>query len=72
MINLGAAVEAAQARGMHYPDAEQLINSLQDLLIADEYKQKADLALNQEQWTDALDLYEKALNLTLLIKRFRW
>jgi tetratricopeptide (TPR) repeat protein len=62
---LDAAIEAAQARGMNYPDAEQLIDGVQDLLIADEFKQKAYHFIEKKKWKDALDLINRALTLDL-------
>lgn len=57
---LNAALEEARVRGMEFPEAEKLINSIQNLWTADEYKTKADLALKNEQWGNAWDLYNKA------------
>ncbi len=62
---LDAAIEAAQARGMSYPDAEQLIDGVQDLLLADEFKQKAYHFSEKKKWKDALDLINRALTLGL-------
>jgi tetratricopeptide (TPR) repeat protein len=58
---LNAALEEARVRGMDFPEAEKLINSIQDLWTADEYKAKAEVALKNEQWGNAWDLYNKAL-----------
>lgn len=58
---LNAALEESRVRGIDFPEAERLINSIQDLWTADEYKSKADLALKNEQWASAWDLYNKAL-----------
>ncbi len=57
---LSAAVEAAQGKGVEFPEAEKLLNSMQDLWTADEYKAKAELALKKEQWGSAYDFYNKA------------
>ncbi len=38
--SLSAAVEAAHVRGMEYPEAEQLLDSVQDTLVADEFRRK--------------------------------
>jgi tetratricopeptide (TPR) repeat protein len=59
MKYLDAALEAAKAKGMDFPEAENLLNSMQDLGTADEYKAKADDALKKEQWNTAWDLYSK-------------
>jgi tetratricopeptide (TPR) repeat protein len=59
---LSAAIEAAQAKGMKYPDAEQALNSIQDLLIADESRQSAKIALENKQWQEALELMIRLLN----------
>jgi tetratricopeptide (TPR) repeat protein len=58
---LNAALDAAQAKGVDFPEAKSLLNSMQDLLTADEYKAKGDLAFEKEQWGEALDQYNKAL-----------
>lgn len=63
--SLSAAVEAAQTRGMFYPDADELLKTAQDSLIADEYKQKANRALEKEQWGEAFEYIEKGLALQL-------
>jgi tetratricopeptide (TPR) repeat protein len=63
MKMLSASVESAQERGMAYPDAERLLNSVQDYFVAEEFKQKANLALEKGQWNKALDFYDKALSL---------
>jgi hypothetical protein len=57
---LSAALEAARANGQDFPEAESLLNSMQDLWTADEYKAKAEVALKKEQWGTAYDLYNKA------------
>jgi tetratricopeptide (TPR) repeat protein len=57
---LSAALEAARASGQDFPEAESLLNSMQDLWTADEYKAKAEVALRKEQWGTAYDLYNKA------------
>ncbi len=58
---LSTAVDVAQAKGINYPEAENLLNSVQDAQVADEFRQKATLALENKQWKEALDLYNKAL-----------
>jgi tetratricopeptide (TPR) repeat protein len=63
--SLSAAVETAQAKGMSYPDAEELLKTAQESLIADEYKQKANLALEKGEWDDALGFLDKGLALNL-------
>lgn len=63
--SLSAAVESAQARNLPYPDAEELLKNAQDSLIADEYRQNANLAIQKDKWEDALDLLNKGLSLSL-------
>jgi tetratricopeptide (TPR) repeat protein len=58
---LNAAIEAAQVRGMTYPDAEQALSNMQNLLTADEFWKKAKTALNENKWKDALEFYNKSL-----------
>jgi tetratricopeptide (TPR) repeat protein len=60
---LSAAIDAARAKSMPYPDAEEALNNMNNLLLADDYKQKARNALRNEQWKDALEFYKKALAL---------
>ena len=60
---LSAAIEAAQGKNMKYPEADEALNNMQNLLTADEYRQKAKLAMGKEGWKEALDLYDKALAL---------
>lgn len=60
---LNAALEAAQGKGMKYPEADEALNNMQNLLTADEFKQKAKLSLVKEQWKEAVDFYNKALTL---------
>ena len=60
---LSAAIEAARAKKMKYPEAEEALNNMNNLLLADDYKQKARIALQNEQWKEALDDYGKALAL---------
>lgn len=69
---LNAAIEVAQAKGMPYPDAEEALSNMQNLIKADEFKEKANLALSEERWKDVLDLYNKALALdptNIIIKK---
>jgi len=58
---LNAAMESAQAKGMKYPEAEEALNNMQNLLTADEFWQKAKTALNEKRWKDAVELYNKSL-----------
>ncbi len=58
---LNAAIEAAQVKGMEYPEAEEALNQMQDLLIANEYIEEANTAIREKRGKDALDLYNKAL-----------
>lgn len=57
---LSAAIEAAQSRNMKYPDAEQALSSMHDLITAEEFRNKAHQAMNESLWKDALDNYAKA------------
>jgi tetratricopeptide (TPR) repeat protein len=60
---LSAAIEAARANKMKYPEAEEALNNMNNLLLADDFKQKARNALHNEQWTEAFEYYGKALAL---------
>ncbi len=60
---LSAAIEAARAKDMKYPEAEEALNNMNNLLLADDFKQKARQSMRSEQWKDALELYSKALAL---------
>jgi tetratricopeptide (TPR) repeat protein len=60
---LSAAIEAARAKEMKYPEAEEALNNMNNLLLADDFKQKARQAVRIEQWKDAVELYSKALAL---------
>lgn len=60
---LSAAIEAAKGKGMPYPEADEALSNMQDLLTAAELRQQAKLMLEKEQWHDALEEYDKALKL---------
>jgi len=60
---LAAAIEATEARGNSFPDAEQLLSSVQNSLIADGFKKRANISLAKNQLRDALDLYNRAVAL---------
>jgi len=59
--SLSAAVEATHVRGTEYPEAEQLLDSVQDTLVADEFRQKANHAFRRGGWKEALTLVDKGL-----------
>ena len=63
-ISLEAAIETAKTAGMIYPDAENLLQSVRNILQAGEFREKVKLALEQEEWDSALSLYKKAIELT--------
>jgi tetratricopeptide (TPR) repeat protein len=58
---LTAAIEAAEGKGMKYPEAEDALNNMQNLLTADEFWQKAKTALNENKWKEASEFYSKSL-----------
>jgi len=58
---LTAAIEAAEGKGMKYPEAEDALNNMQNLLTADEFWQKAKTALSENKWKEAVELYNKSL-----------
>jgi tetratricopeptide (TPR) repeat protein len=60
---LNAAIEAAQAKNIKYSDAEEALSNMNNLLLADDFRQKAKTALNENRWKDALESCEKALTL---------
>lgn len=60
---LTAAIEAAQAKNKKYPDAEQALSGMHNLITAEEFKTKAYVALDKAKWKEAIDHYEKALTL---------
>jgi cellulose biosynthesis protein BcsQ len=57
---LNAAIEEARANKKEFPDAEKQLDSLQDVLNANENKGEAALAIREERWEDALNLYKRA------------
>jgi tetratricopeptide (TPR) repeat protein len=63
MKMLGAAVESAQTRGLKYPEAESLLESVQDSSIAEEIKKKIyELAIDKNSWDDALEVCDSTLS----------
>ena len=60
---LEQAIEAAKGKGMSFPEAEEEMNNMQNLLLANEYIERAKIALEKNQRKEALDLYEKASKL---------
>ena len=60
---LKAAIETAQAKGIKYSEAEETLGNMQNLLVADEFRQKAKDALKDNKSKEALELYNKALAL---------
>lgn len=60
---LSAAIEAAHGKDMQFPEAEEALSNMNNLLLADDFRQRAKLALEKEQWREALELYSKALTL---------
>ena len=60
---LSAAIEAAQAKGMKYPDAEEALSNMENLFLADNFREEAKKALDKNQWQEALEIYNKALML---------
>lgn len=60
---LVAAIEAAQAQGMKFPEAEDLLLNQQYMLTAVEYIGQAEKAIQDNDWDNALDLYERALRI---------
>jgi tetratricopeptide (TPR) repeat protein len=59
--SLSAAVETAQAKGMAYPEAEELLKTADDYLTAEQYNEKANSALQKKQWGTFWDLYNRAI-----------
>lgn len=60
---LKAAIETAQAKGIKYSEAEETLGNMQNLIVADEFRQKAKAALRDNKTKEALELYNKALTL---------
>jgi serine/threonine protein kinase len=73
-IALEIAVEIAGKARVIYPDAEQLLRSVRDILEVDEIKRQSRSVLQKGQWKEALDLYATAIkqypNNMLLKKEF--
>lgn len=69
---LNAAIEAAQVRGLKFQEAEDALNNMQNLLAADEFRQRAKNAIAQDQLNDALGLYSQGYELdkaNILLKK---
>lgn len=60
---LTQAIEAAQAKGMKYNDAEDELKNIQNLVLAEEYINKANEALKNKKRKDAIAYLSKALKL---------
>lgn len=60
---LQTALDIADEKGVLYPEAQQLFDSLQDALVASKYKQEADVALKDGEWAAAIEKLQFALNL---------
>ncbi len=60
---LVAAIEAAQAAGMKFPEAEDLLQNQQYMLTAFEYVENAEQSIQEGDWDKAFDLYERALRI---------
>ncbi len=60
---LNAAIEEAQANGLRFQEAEELLGSQLSLQIAAEYKEQANKLVQDEKWGDALEKYEQLLKL---------
>ena len=60
---LNAAVEAAQGKGMKYPEAEEALNNIQNLVLADEQISMADDAVKKGNRKKAINYYQNALKL---------
>lgn len=60
---LKAAIETAQAKGIKYSEAEETLSNMQNLIVADEFREKAKAALKDNKAKEALELYNKALAL---------
>lgn len=60
---LKAAIETAQAKGIKYSEAEEALGNMQNLIVADEFREKAKAALKDNKAKEALELYNRALAL---------
>lgn len=60
---LNAAIEAAQAKGLRYPDAENELVNVQKISLATEHIKKAESAISKGKRKDALAEYKTAQNL---------
>lgn len=60
---LNAAIEAAQAKGLRYPDAENELVNVQKISLAAEHLKKAESAISKGNRKDALAEYKTAQNL---------
>ncbi len=61
--SLKRAIASVRVAGASYQDAEQLLTTVQDLLKANEFKQRVKLVLDKGQWNDALGLYAETIAL---------
>jgi len=62
-LSLENAIGTAKLAGMVYPDAEKLLESVQNILQANEFREKVKLALQVGEWENALNQYRKAIDL---------
>lgn len=62
-LSLETAIGTAKFAGMVYPDAEKLLESVQNILQAGEFREKVKLALDLGEWDAALNQYKKAIDL---------
>jgi len=46
---------------MEFPDAEEALKNMENLILADDIINEANLALQNEQWDTVFELYNKAL-----------
>jgi tetratricopeptide (TPR) repeat protein len=59
--SLEAAIETAKANGIFYRDAKIKLNIVQQILAVNELREKVHLAINLEQWKEAMEICDKAL-----------
>ena len=52
--NLNSALEIAQSHGQNFPEAEALLEMINNLLIADKSRENVKDAMKDERWEDAL------------------
>jgi serine/threonine protein kinase len=72
ILALEVSIALASSVGVSYPDAEELLVSVQNIMKVDEFKQGVKLALENKHWDDAINLYDQAILLdpaNLVIKK---